>query len=68
MSPAAQPRRGRAAGSEALPPEAISRYLEAFIEMLIVLLILGMRNLGSARTARTGNVLASLGIADPTQR
>ena len=35
MSPAAQPRRGQAAGSEALPPEAISRYLEAFIEMLI---------------------------------
>jgi integrase/recombinase XerD len=35
MSAAAQPRRGRAAGSEALPPEAISRYLDAFIEMLI---------------------------------
>jgi integrase/recombinase XerD len=37
MSVAAQRRRGRdqAGGSEALPPEAISRYLEAFIEMLI---------------------------------
>ena len=36
MSLAAQrPDRGRAAGSEKLPPDAISRYLEAFLEMLI---------------------------------
>ena len=37
MSAAAQGRQGRgqAGGSDALPPEAISRYLEAFIEMLI---------------------------------
>ena len=37
MSPVAQPRsrRDAARGSEKLPPEAISRYLEAFLEMLI---------------------------------
>ena len=37
MSAAAQgrPARGEAGGPEALPPEAISRYLEAFIEMLV---------------------------------
>ena len=37
MSAAAQRRPGRVqtGGSEAVPPEAISRYLEAFIEMLI---------------------------------
>ncbi len=35
MSQTAQPRRGRAGGAKKLPPEAISRYLEAFLEMLI---------------------------------